>query len=684
MIESKNTPLSFKEKREKFKFAKPSKFSPKIILGLVGLLVLIIGGVSASFLGNMNQDLRQQADTGDYNTTIGADGGYDPETGRFGWNYETGKAATPDDWTNTDIDIAGTYVHCQEGECKRYVVNIDSTQKAFQEYVNNVNTGKPADSECIQELSGACVAWKPKPTVVPKPTIPPKPAATAKPTATKTTTVEKTEPKCNECYDGRCISWDTSGPRPGNNVCSTTTGTGGADIITQADYNKCISDGNTPGECKTILDNIGKLVPTTRPTAAPTSVPKAAPKTLNDDIYITENDYIKCIGNGNTPGECRTVLDNIGKLEPTAAPTSVPKVLDDNKYITQNDYTKCIDNGNTPGECRTVLDNIGKLEPTAAPKVIVEIKKTDGDKCTPLLGQCENTCGWSSELTGFYCADEEEKIEEPKASPSPVKPSPSPIPTAVPTIAPNLPDWNEACQATCLPGLKCSFGKCIDDCSFEPSDSCERPGLTCEKGGNVVSYGELYSCKDEGWQQISTTKFQFDAWCSNEDKSLYRQALSKVKPGLLSREGTVEINCNPALGIKSEEICAQYRSNLGDDIYMQCQKNGCNCDGDIIHELGHYWADQISEQEGSAPAEIRSFNEAIGCTYEGKGEYSFNKEKAVTSYGNTNCAEAFAELVEIYNREDGPCYLKMSGFDKQLEWMETSPDSPFKGDKNEC
>ncbi|MBT4652501.1 MAG: hypothetical protein HN981_04470 [Candidatus Pacebacteria bacterium] len=131
----------------------------KLIAPLL-ILVIFIVGIAASFiLLNSSQDLRQQADSGAYSTTdpTVATSVDEPNTGEFGWNYTTGQAATTDDWANTDVEIAGTYIQCNGGECKRYVVNIQATHDALEAYSE---ARKKENGKCSQALGGFCVAWE--------------------------------------------------------------------------------------------------------------------------------------------------------------------------------------------------------------------------------------------------------------------------------------------------------------------------------------------------------------------------------------------------------------------------------------------------------------------------------------------------------------------------------------------
>lgn len=134
----------------------------KLIVSFIILVTFVVGIFASFFLLNSNQDLRQQADSGAYSTGSGDDPTVassvdEPATGEFGWNYTTGQAATIDDWSNTDVEIAGTYVQCNGGECKRYVVNIQATHDALEAYSED---RKKENGSCSQNLGGFCVAWE--------------------------------------------------------------------------------------------------------------------------------------------------------------------------------------------------------------------------------------------------------------------------------------------------------------------------------------------------------------------------------------------------------------------------------------------------------------------------------------------------------------------------------------------
>lgn len=62
---------------------------------------------------------------------------YGTATGRYGYNYTTGKPATTAEWNDPTHVISGTYV-APNG--KRYNVAIDSTEKAAGVYVNNMSS----------------------------------------------------------------------------------------------------------------------------------------------------------------------------------------------------------------------------------------------------------------------------------------------------------------------------------------------------------------------------------------------------------------------------------------------------------------------------------------------------------------------------------------------------------------
>lgn len=63
-------------------------FTPKTILGGFVLALLLVGGVSAMVLTQMNQDVRQQASTGDYNTGAGTGGSDTSQVGKDGVNWD--------------------------------------------------------------------------------------------------------------------------------------------------------------------------------------------------------------------------------------------------------------------------------------------------------------------------------------------------------------------------------------------------------------------------------------------------------------------------------------------------------------------------------------------------------------------------------------------------------------------
>jgi len=165
-------------------------FSKKIFISLITFFILFIGGVAAFFLLQINQDIRQQASDGAYINPVVANAN-DPGNAEFGWNYNTNKPATAEDWTKIydengkEIQIAGTYIHCQEGKCERYVVNLPATHNALNQYASS---HQQVGAECVKTLEGVCVAWKdrPKPTATPVPTIKPQPTAAASPTASPT------------------------------------------------------------------------------------------------------------------------------------------------------------------------------------------------------------------------------------------------------------------------------------------------------------------------------------------------------------------------------------------------------------------------------------------------------------------------------------------------------------------
>jgi hypothetical protein len=119
-----------------------------------------------------------------------------------------------------------------------------------------------------------------------------------------------------------------------------------------------------------------------------------------------------------------------------------------------------------------------------------------------------------------------------------------------------------------------------------------------------------------------------------------------------------------------------------DEVALACgdptlDKNANWCQRVTTHELAHHWVMSQEDNNKYTLAQSLSFNQVIGCKENPlkPGTYIFDKEP-VSTYGTTNCAEAFAEAAVKYRWN--ACEMKES-HSSQYEYFLTNEDSPFYG-----
>ena len=223
---------------------------------------------------------------------------------------------------------------------------------------------------------------------------------------------------------------------------------------------------------------------------------------------------------------------------------------------------------------------------------------------------------------------------------------------------------------------------CAEPCPPLPGipggiQTCGFIGQTCESQ-SPYSPGQLYACQGGTWQKHGELRIIFDNSCSEEEKNKYRDLIGLV-PLELHTNDPIKISCPDV----AEKFCGRYSPRglveplQTKNIVLSCNDPECQnahlgCSGIVVHEFAHSHADSTNFWSS---ADIESFNKAIGCRSNGKGDFSF-EEKPVTGYGKTNCAEAYAELIEVYTIN--PCNVANNpDWSRQYEWLLTNPDSPF-------
>ena len=245
------------------------------------------------------------------------------------------------------------------------------------------------------------------------------------------------------------------------------------------------------------------------------------------------------------------------------------------------------------------------------------------------------------------------------------------------------------CSTRCLPvGTDLVSAGCAEPCPPLPgatgvSETCSFIGQTCERRTRYLQ-GKLYICQDGTWQEYGELKIIFDNNCSDEEKNKYREKIGNLPLELHTNE-TIEISC-PDEGEKTTVIVDNTEIEvifcgalIRDTITLSCNAPACqpagyyNCQYVVNHEFAHHQARSTS----LSSHDIESFNRAIGCRSNGKGDFTF-EEEPVTGYGRSNCAEAYAELIAQYVYD--PCNVANNpDWSRQYEWLLTNPDSPFQG-----
>lgn len=245
------------------------------------------------------------------------------------------------------------------------------------------------------------------------------------------------------------------------------------------------------------------------------------------------------------------------------------------------------------------------------------------------------------------------------------------------------------CSNKCQPqGTSYVGADCAEPCPPLPgatgvNEECGFIGQTCENQNSYSTFG-LYVCQEGTWQEHGELKIFFDNSCSEEEKNKYRDLIG-LAPLELHTNETIEISCPDEGGkftviIDYEEIESTSCGSIGgNNMTLSCNDPVCQprgyytCQYIVNHELAHHQAGATN----LSSHEIESFNTAIGCRSNGKGDFSF-EENPVTGYGRSNCAEAYAELIAQYIHN--PCDMEYNpDLSSQYEWLSTNPDSPFQG-----
>jgi hypothetical protein len=256
--------------------------------------------------------------------------------------------------------------------------------------------------------------------------------------------------------------------------------------------------------------------------------------------------------------------------------------------------------------------------------------------------------------------------------------------------------WYE-CSDSCFPARTSLVGAgCAPACPtvLIESQACSFNGQVCEKQA-FYPRGALYTCEENRWQRHGEQRIAFADDCSEEERNSYLENIANL-PLELHTDETINISC-PDLGLRVADLGkeGEYAENtacgtitygvvqLGiqqpNNIALSCfdptcydARSGYDCAFIVNHEFAHNYAEEIG---GSA--EIDSFNKAIGCRSNGKGEFTFD-ESPVSSYGESSCGEAFADLIALYSR--GPCSIARNPkYANQHDWLVNNEDSPFFG-----
>jgi hypothetical protein len=281
-----------------------NKKSPKMFFGVLTLIILVIGGLVGLYLTEIGQDLRQQADLGDYQSgcTIGS---------------------CP----------AGQTCHCQDGNaCTITACEDDDLIRNCEEqgrsYCVNVygqsNTCCAVGYKCCANSNGCCSdsgpTKPPNPTTPPGTPTPTTPPGTPTPTIPITTLTECGKTPCStdlDCLGSElgviCVTADS-----GDNYCSF----GLFQNACKADPNpvNCCTAGPTPTASPT---------PTITPTPTPTSTPTPTiTPTITPTPVISECGYTPCATNNDCEEDLICVI-----------------VSDDEKYCSKEEYKdSCIEN----------------------------------------------------------------------------------------------------------------------------------------------------------------------------------------------------------------------------------------------------------------------------------------------------------------------------------------------------
>jgi hypothetical protein len=245
----------------------------KLLVGIFFFFLLIVGSLAGYFLSQQSQDIRQQA----FDVS-------DPEL-----------YPCPEE----EIRVAGV--------CKVPATSIPSPAMEPENGEVDFVTYK----QCRNLCDGTCEGSN-KSICVPKPLEPDLEDVQVELEDEENNEDEKGE-KGDRCSIDSCNSGLTCATSPFGNFCVAEDDAGNAELANLEEEEEEAPENslgyNSESECNSKCDTS---------CAGPSNR-----YCLDDDLYITENDYDVCRENGNTHAECGGIVDNVGKEEviPTPIPT---------------------------------------------------------------------------------------------------------------------------------------------------------------------------------------------------------------------------------------------------------------------------------------------------------------------------------------------------------------------------